>query len=124
MQRETRTARARDLRVRQTSPEKLLWGELRDRRLGGFKFKRQVPRGPYVVDFLCAETKLIVELDGGVHRIMEVAIRDQLRTDYLEQHGYRVLRFGNAEVLSRIDRVRDAILAACVGEAPHPALSP
>ncbi|HYF22600.1 MAG TPA: endonuclease domain-containing protein [Caulobacteraceae bacterium] len=118
------TQKARRLRERQTPAEAILWTELRDRRLGGLKFRRQAPRGTYIVDFYCAESKLVVGLDGGVHRIPEVAAADLVRTEWLERQGYVVLRFSNAEVLNRVDRVCAAILAAACGQAPHPSLSP
>jgi very-short-patch-repair endonuclease len=95
---------------------------LRNRQVGGWKWKRQVPRGAYIVDFLRAEANLVVELDGGVHR-GQVAY-DERRTAYLESVGLRVLRFPNGDVTEAIDGVCDAILAARGGEAPHPALSP
>ncbi|NEX92549.1 DUF559 domain-containing protein [Caulobacter sp. 17J65-9] len=115
---------ARDLRERQTRAEALLWNLLRNRRLGGWKWKRQVPRGRFIVDFYCADAKLVVELDGGIHELLEHSAADQLRTEQLEADGLRVLRFDNKDLFDWPDRVCDAILAACSGEAPHPALSP
>ena len=111
--------RARQLREDQTLCEKRLWGRLRARRLGGWKWKRQVPRGPYIVDFICADANLIVELDGGQHD--ERTNYDARRTVWLEARGYRVIRFWNSAVVENLDGVTDAILAACGGEAPHPA---
>lgn len=111
--------RARQLRDDQTLSEKRLWARLRARRLGGWKWKRQVPRGRYIVDFICAEAKLIVELDGGQHD--ERRAYDADRTAWLGTQGYRVIRFWNSAIVENIDGVTDAILAACGGEAPHPA---
>ena len=104
------TSRARRLRSDQTRVEGLLWGKLRDRRLGGWKWKRQAPRGPYIVDFLCVEAGLVVELDGGQHADNEAY--DRRRTEYLEGLGLTVLRFWNAEVIENLDGVCEAIFLA------------
>jgi very-short-patch-repair endonuclease len=74
-----------------TDAERVLWSQLRDRRLRGFKFRRQVPIEGYVVDFACVDAGLVVELDGGQHS----AEKDQRRTDSIEDAGYIVLRFWN-----------------------------
>ena len=99
--------RARRLRSNATEAEKRLWSKLRDRQLAGHKFRRQVPIGPYVVDFFCPEQKLIIEIDGGQHAV-EAAL-DEKRTDWLESEGYRVVRFWNNDVLGNTDGVLDAI---------------
>ena len=104
------TGRARALRRSQTGAELELWRHLRNRQLAGYKFKRQVPRGPYIVDFLCDDAKLVVELDGGQHAL-QVAY-DAHRTAVLEADGYRVLRFWNIEVTENLDGVIDAIYRA------------
>ncbi len=109
--------RARALRVNQTQVEARLWAALRDRRLGGWKWKRQVPLGAYVADFVCAELMLVVELDGGQH--FEAGVYDARRTAYLERLGYRVLRFWNAALIEDSDAVCDTILRACGGERPQ-----
>lgn len=116
------TDRARALRIDQTRVEEKLWARLRNRRLGGWKWKRQVPRGSYIVDFLCTEASLVVELDGGVH--LGSVGYDERRTLYLEGLGLKVLRFPNRQVTESLDGVCDAIFTACGGEAPHPPLSP
>ena len=108
--------RARDLRADQTLAEARLWQVLRNRKLGRWKWKRQVPRGSYIVDFLCAEAGLVVELDGGQHS--ETAAYDARRTAYLEHAGLRVLRFWNFAVIEGRTEVCDVILAACGGENP------
>ena len=108
---------ARDLRKQQTRVEARLWAALRDRRLGGWKWRRQVPLGPFIADFVCAELMLIVELDGGQH--FEAAPYDARRTGYLEGLGYRVLRFWNAVLIEDSDAVCDTILRACGGERPQ-----
>ena len=86
-----------------------LWFSVRDRRLAGFKFVRQKSIGPYVVDFLCRDRHLIVEVDGGQHAESE---SDQVRDAYLASEGYRVLRFWNSDVLGNIDGVPQNILAS------------
>ena len=116
------TDRARRLRVEQTLAERRLWAKLRNRKLGGWKWKRQVPRGPFIVDFLCLDAALVVELDGDSHAL--TVAYDERRTRYLGGLGLRVLRFWNGELATNLRGVCDAILAACGGEAPHPPLSP
>ena len=89
--------RIRLFRKNPTPAEKLLWERLRDRKPGGFKFRRQHPLlGRFVVDFYCPEGRLVIELDGGVHRLR--VEEDRIRQAELERAGYRVLRFGNDEV--------------------------
>jgi len=85
-----------------------LWFALRDRRLGGFKFMRQQAIGPYVVDFVCRERRLIVEADGGQHAENP---KDQVRDAFLGAEQYRVLRFWNHDILRNIDGVREVFLA-------------
>ena len=99
---------ARALRISQTDTEKHLWSALRDRRLDGFKFRRQHRIGPYVADFACTERMLIVEADGGQHN---GSISDTERTEVLERQGWRVLRFWNNEILINLDGVLATILA-------------
>lgn len=94
---------ARRLRRTQTDAERLLWLRLRDRRLQGWKFKRQVPIDRYIADFVCAGARLIVELDGSQHATQE--IRDRKRTESLEAMGYIVLRFWNNEVITNTEGV-------------------
>ncbi len=98
---------ARELRRNATEEEKTLWHHLRNRQLGGHKFRRQSSVGWYVADFLCAEKRLIVELDGGQHS----EEGDQQRTADLERLGYRVIRFWNTEVVDNLDAVLQRILA-------------
>ena len=94
------------LRHSATDAEDKLWQCLRNRRLGGFKFRRQATVGHYVADFLCAEKRLIVELDGGQH----TPERDAVRTAQLGALGYRVIRFWNNDALGNTDAVLEAIL--------------
>jgi very-short-patch-repair endonuclease len=106
---------ARGLRRRQTDPERLLWSKLRDRRLGGWKFRRQMPIGRYIVDFCCPDAWLIIELDGGQHTFDAAIDRDLMRSRELEQCGYFVLRFWNGEVLENLDGICETILNAAQG---------
>jgi len=99
---------ARTLRRDMTEAEARLWHELRDRKLDGIKFRRQVPVGSYVADFLCAEALLIVEVDGSQHGDSE---HDRMRATALRERGFRVLRFWNDEVLRELDSVCDTIIA-------------
>ena len=106
------THRARALRRDMTDIERWLWGKLRDRRLGGHKFVRQMPVGPFFADFGCREAKLIIELDGSQHAENR---RDDLRDTFLVNQGYGVLRFWNHQVASGIADVCETILAAIEG---------
>jgi len=99
--------RPRELRKTSTDAERRMWRELRDRRFDRAKFRRQVPVGPYVADFLSYELRLIVELDGSQHA--ERAAQDEARTRWLESQGFRVVRFWNNDVLSRTEEVMEAL---------------
>ena len=115
-------SRARALRRNMTDAERLLWRSLRDRQTGGWKFRRQHPIRPFIVDFVCVEGKLIIEVDGGQHA-SEVR-EDESRCSYLTKKGYRILRFWNNEVLMETEAVLDMILAALNNNAPSPQPSP
>jgi very-short-patch-repair endonuclease len=93
---------ARQLRTDANRPEQIVWSILRGRRLGGLKFRRQEPIGPFIVDFCCRDLKLIVEIDGESHRDKIKYDRD--REDFLKQQGYRLVRVTNADV-SDLDAV-------------------
>src|SRR5262249_23758608 len=108
------------LRRAQTDAERRMWMLLRDRRISGVKFRRQHPIGAYVVDFFCAEARLIIEIDGGHHASNQDA--DVARSRVLEAAGYRVLRFWNNEVLGNTAGVLHRIVEAVM--APPPTLSP
>lgn len=114
MKRNIKTARA--LRRNSTEAERLLWSRLRSRRLAGLKFRRQAPIGRYIVDFLCIEKKVIVELDGGQHNWETRIDRDKNRHDWLESQGYKVLRFWNFEVYQDVQTVLNKIANECVIE--------
>ena len=98
---------AKSLRSNQTDAEMQLWYHLRAHRFMGLKFKRQKPIGAYIVDFVCIERKLILELDGGQHA--ENVGYDERRTKFLESEGYQVLRFWNNQVLQEMDSVLEVI---------------
>lgn len=100
-----------------TRAEALLWKELRAGRLAGWKFKRQVPIGIYVADFMCFEPRLVAELDGEPHDTPEQKSRDLARDAWLAGEGFRVLRFGNDAVLGNAGLILDQIRAAL---APSP----
>ena len=92
------TRRARALRRNATNAERILWRRLRYRALGGFKFVRQAPVGPYVADFLCRQRNLIVEIDGETHSTAAEIARGGIWTAFLGSRGYRVVRFHNAQL--------------------------
>lgn len=103
--------RAREFRKQMTPDESQIWYYLRNRRLGGYKFVRECPIGPYIADFVCREKKIIVELDGGQHAKAEMIEYDQKRTGFLKTKGYRVLRFWNSDVRTNLHGVLESILA-------------
>jgi very-short-patch-repair endonuclease len=125
--------KARKLRREMTDAERKLWSKLRNEQLG-IQFRRQVPVGPYVVDFICIKQchsrmlltggGLVIEVDGGQHYTEEGLEYDKIRTAYLESEGLTVKRFGNHDVLRNIDGVVRAILESLekAGECcePHP----
>jgi len=110
MKHKATTDRARELRQTQSNAEGLFWSKVRNRQLGTWKFKRQVPIGPYVVDFYVDEARVIIELDGGQHGEDDHFERDQKRDAWLEANGYTVLRFWNNEVFKNLNGVLDAVL--------------
>ena|ERR1700733_7663178 len=105
------TDNCRRLRRNLTGPERRLWSALRSRRAARLKVRRQYPIGNYVVDFVCPEHRLVIELDGDSHTGR--AAYDRQRQSCLEAAGYRVLRVGNEDVLGDLDVVLRAILRAC-----------
>ena len=103
----TNRDRARELRKNLTDTERLVWAALRGRRFAGFKFRRQMPLGSYIVDFVCLDRRLVIELDGGQHT--RQADYDQRRTEWLRSQGFRVVRFWNHEVLQDWETVAEVI---------------
>ena len=99
--------RARSLRKKMTEPERWLWFKLRGRRFAKFKFRRQVPLGPFIADFVCFERNLILELDGGQHTLRREY--DAERTRFLEKNGFRVVRIWNNELHESADAVDELI---------------
>jgi very-short-patch-repair endonuclease len=104
---------ARALRLRMTNAERKLWYALRDRRFQDFKFRRQVPLGHFIVDFICFEARLIVEADGGQHAD---SLRDKYRDRWFAANGFRVLRFWNNDILSNLEGVMTVVAEALGGE--------
>jgi very-short-patch-repair endonuclease len=110
------TKLARQLRARMTDAERKLWFALKDRRFAAFKFRRQVPVGPYIADFLCFESRLIVEVDGGQHAD---SAHDVERDNWLAQNEFHLLRFWNNDVLQNLEGVL-TVLAEQLERTPHP----
>ncbi|MGS1015956.1 endonuclease domain-containing protein [Allosphingosinicella humi] len=106
--RRTISRHAAPLRRAMTDAERSMWFALRDRRLGGYKFRRQWTIGDYVVDFCCLEVNLVVEIDGGQHN----EERDRIRTRYLRGRGFRILRYWNNDVMGNLDGVLETLLPA------------
>jgi very-short-patch-repair endonuclease len=106
------TENARNLRQNSTDAEIRLWSALRDRRLAGYRFRRQHPIGPFVVDFACTRHRLIVEADGGQH---DDNAADDKRTEWLKREGWRVLRFWNNDILANTNGVIETILRELSG---------
>ncbi|HYS02773.1 MAG TPA: endonuclease domain-containing protein [Candidatus Eisenbacteria bacterium] len=109
--------RGRRLRAQMTDAEIRLWARLRRGPMKGHHFRRQVPMGPYVVDFACLGARLLIEVDGGQH--VEDIERDNERTAWLKSQGFRVLRFWNNDVLQRTEVVLEMIRAVVL-EIPPP----
>jgi len=99
--------KAKILRAHQTDAEQRLWQQLRAHRFMGLKFKRQKPIGRYIVDFVCIEHRLVIEIDGGQHA--DRTKYDQRRDDFLRSKGYTVLRFWNNEVIQQLESVLEQI---------------
>ncbi len=106
-------ARAREMRHPLTRAEALLWARIRDRQLGGFKFRRQHPIDRFIVDFYCPEHRLIIEVDGPSHTSPEQIEYDKARTEWLNDNGYQLIRFWNEQVYDSIEPVLESILNRC-----------
>ena len=101
---------ARKLRQSSTKEERVLWQLLRNRQFKNLKFKRQFPIGNYIVDFVCEEIKLIIELDGGQHNEPENIEDDKVRTEFIESKGFKVIRFWNKDINLNIAGVYEFLL--------------
>jgi very-short-patch-repair endonuclease len=110
------TKPARSLRSRMTDAERKLWFALKDRRFAAFKFRRQVPVGRYIADFLCFELRLVIEVDGGQHA---ESARDVQRDDWFAQNEFRVVRFWNNDVLQNLEGVLTSLTTE-LNTTPHP----
>ena len=117
-----RRAAAKKLRANTTAHERTLWRALKELPIDGTHFRRQAPIGPYVVDFFCPAKRLIVELDGGHHSEDATAKRDSERQAWLEQEGYRVIRFWNSDVISDLRAVLEKIYVEVYGSLDAEAL--
>ena len=112
---------ARSLRECSTDAERLIWNRVRNRQLSNCKFRRQQPIGPYIVDFVCLERRLVIELDGGQH--LEQQAQDEARTAFLQMEGYRVLRFWNNQAPNELDSVLEMIYLA-LADSAYPSPNP
>jgi len=113
------TNKAKQLRKDATDTENILWNHLKAKRLNGLKFRRQQPIGKYIVDFVCLEKKIVVELDGGQH--FDQIERDKKRDQWLKEQGYNVIRFWNHEFLENQTEALELIVNCCQG---HPTPNP
>ena len=122
------TAFARRLRRDMAAAEIILWRALRGGRLDGLKFRRQVPIARFVVDFLCVEHRLIVELDGPPHESVEQQLHDAARDGELRRRGYHILRIGNEFVLAggdvALDQIRRAVAVIASSQSQEPSSDP
>ncbi len=114
--------KARELRKNPTESEQALWKHLRMRQLGGYKFRRQQPIGPYIVDFVSFEKRVIIEVDGGQHS--QQVEYDSKKTVWLEDLGYQVLRFWNNQVLKEIEAVKAIVSKVLEDGVNTPHLNP
>ncbi|MDA9530894.1 endonuclease domain-containing protein [Bradyrhizobium sp. CCBAU 25338] len=110
-----RRAAAKKLRANTTPHERILWCALKELPLEGSHFRRQAPIGPYIVDFFCPAKRLIIELDGGHHNEDDTAKRDLERQHWLENEGYRVVRFWNSEIMTDLTAVLERIYVELYG---------
>ena len=111
---------ARELRQRETWAERLMWRWLRDRRFEGYKFRRQIPKGDFIVDFLCEEASLVIELDGRQHGFPDQQARDAAKEAYLASMGFKTLRFWNGELRRREREIKEMIFRELHEQAPRP----
>lgn len=105
----SQTEKSRQLRKNMTSQERKLWSIIRERRFFGCRFRRQFPIGSYIVDFVCREKKIIIEIDGGQHNEKQNIEYDNKRTEFLKSEGFQVIRFWNNDVDSNMDGVYERL---------------
>ena len=98
-------SQARSFRTDTTEAETILWNALRNRRLNGFKFRRQHPVNKYIADFYCHEARLIVEVDGDIHNDIDIQEHDEGRTFELKEFDIKVIRFSNLEIINKLNEV-------------------
>jgi very-short-patch-repair endonuclease len=122
--RERARVRARELRQSSPDAEHAIWSALRNRQLGGFKFRRQHPIGSYFADFACVEAMLVVELDGGQHFEPGAIEADARRARALNANGFHVVRFDDRQALTEREGVLTSILEWLQGKHPHPSPLP
>ena len=101
---------ARVFRNNMTRAEIILWSRLRERKINGYKFRRQQPILDYIVDFYCPELKLIIEADGEIHSLNENSEYDRKRDNILKINGYRIIRFTNLEIVTELDSTINKII--------------
>ena len=116
--------KARDLRRRMTLPEVILWQAIRGRKLGGARFRRQHPVGPYILDFYCDEARLAVEVDGSGHEHPDQARHDARRTQWLNLRGITVHRIAARDVLGNLEGVLAGLTQRVCGQPPPPLRGP
>ena len=109
---------SRNLRKNMTDVERMLWAKIRGRQLQGFRFRRQHPIGSYIIDFICLELKLIIELDGSQH--MGQQQYDMKRSQWLQSNGFKIMRFWNSDILDDLDGVMQAICMHLPPSQPSP----
>lgn len=114
--------RSRILRNNSTDAERFLWQRLRGRQLGGYRFRRQVPIGSYIADFVSIDAKLVIELDGGQHQ--EKRAYDERRDRFMKTLGYRIIRFWDTQIIEETDAVLETIMRELESVRPHPSLPP
>ena len=107
---------ARKLRKKSTIAENLLWQKLRNRQLEGFKFRRQQPLGPYIVDFVNFEKRIVIEIDGGQHAVLKS--KDENRDAWLNDEGFKVMRFWNNEVFENLEGILQVIRNRLISPLP------
>jgi very-short-patch-repair endonuclease len=108
---------ARELRANLTDAERKLWFALRDRRFADFKFRRQVPLGPFIADFVCFDARVVVEVDGGQHA---ESTKDARRDQWFAREGFLVSRYWNNDVLRNLEGVLTSLLETLLARTPHP----